>query len=142
MGEEGVTCFEWPAPLSGAIVMPQAELLLEAMSESMATQWQRSLSMFNIHGLYILEDMGMSPIGTAKGHHLDIHVQNWPHPPLDEVPLKSCPHLSPLIPFRRASPAPCPGNTVELALIEGGSGVDSEQGPKDMSLGEITISVV
>lgn len=92
----------------------QQELPLRAMYESVAIQWQGSVSMSVAH-------VTNREHGDVPGSHRGTTgcpgaVQNWPPPLTAYGTLESLPHFSLAAALGRAGPALCPGNTMELIL--------------------------
>ena len=118
-GSRGVDCCEWPALAAEARVMFQAKLLLRTMTESVATQQQRSI-LVSIAQIAI-ENIGKSLISQAFRNCAATCAEvTWPGLSLGEVfVLKSWPHLSPEATFRRVGNVTCPSSIVELALVAG-----------------------
>lgn len=113
------------------MIGPQPELLLRAMSESMATQWQE------------LESTSITHITTRELGDVPSWNSCW-RPTLMSrgcaklaVPFTGCqaleswPHFSLVTSLGKVGPVPCLGSTVEMTLVEGVQAKDRSKGMGD-----------
>jgi hypothetical protein len=99
----GIACYEWPAPLSGAIMRSQPEQPLRAMSKPMAMQWQGF-----VWTLWLILPLENTEMSLVKAATMD-HVMLWRAGPISQPQQHSAEWVG---------PGPHSGSTVEL-LVSG-----------------------
>lgn len=109
----------------------QPELLLRAMSESMATQWQELVSTSIAH--FTTRELGDVPSwNSCWGPTLMSRgCAKLTAPFTGCQALESWPHFSLVTSLGKVGPVPCLGSIVELTLVEGVQAKDRYKGMGD-----------